>query len=136
MRSVSPRRSVPGVISVFAGIFSQFDMWFCGCDACDETWQEVADSLEDVLLRLARGGVSESLGRGRSGRAQWSLGRPGGVWSGTMPLRGVPRRQRHEWAGQLEQLPEGRWSGWARRLDAPDHDSGGRATKRQDASSR
>lgn len=113
--------SVPGAVSVFAGLFSQFDRCFCGCDMCDETWQEVADALEDVFLQLARDGVAESLEPGRSGRARWSLTRSSGDWSGVMPLKGVRRRQQRLWGEQLSQLADGRWSGWTPRLQIPDH---------------
>jgi len=107
--------AAPGVISVFAGLFSQFDMWFCGCDLCDETWQEVADALEEVFLQLARGGVAEGLKPGRSGQARWSLTSSSRDWSGVMPLKGVRRRERRLWAERLTELSEGRWSGWTPR---------------------
>jgi hypothetical protein len=113
--------SAPGVISVLAGLFSDFEMWFCGCDSCDETWQEVADALEEVFLQLARGGVTEGLEPGRSGRARWSLTSSSGDWSGLMPLKRVRKRQLHRWAEQLAQLPGGRWSGWTPRVTACDH---------------
>jgi len=107
--------AAPGVISVFAGLFSQFDMWFCGCDLCDETWQEVADALEEVFLPLARSGVAESVKPGRSGQARWSLTSSSRDWSGVMPLKGVRRRERRLWAERLTELSEGRWSGWTPR---------------------
>ena len=113
--------SAPGVVSVFAGLFSDFDMWFCGCDSCDETWQEVADALEEVLLQLARGGVAESLKPGRPGQARWSLTSSSRDWSGVVPLEGVRRRQLNQWAEELAQLPGGRWSGWTARAAARDH---------------
>ena len=111
----------PGVLSVFAGFFSQFDLWFCGCEVCDEPWEEIAGSLEEVVLGLAGGGVAESLGPGRSGRARWALTRWRRDWSGTVPSLGVRRRERHRWEDQLAQLPDGRWSGWTVRADADGH---------------
>ena len=127
--------AAPGVISVFAGLFSQFDMWFCGCDMCDETWQGVADALEEVFLLLARGGVAESLEPGRSGRARWSLTSSSMDWSGVMPLKGVRRRQQRHWGEQLSQLADGRWSGWTPRQQSRDHVEEDHASEHQGAPS-
>lgn len=113
--------SAPGVLSVLAGFFSDFDMWFCGCDLCDETWQEVADALEQVVLQLARGGVAESLKPGRPGQARWSLTNSSRDWSGVIPLKGVRRRQLDQWAEELAQLHGGRWSGWTPRVADSGH---------------
>jgi hypothetical protein len=112
----------PGVISVFAGLVSQFDLWFCGCDACDEPWQDVADATEQVVLGLARGGVAERLVPGRLGRpriARFALTKPRATWSGTVPTRGASRRELRRWQGELAGLTDGRWSGWTRRSAEP-----------------
>lgn len=58
----------PGVV-VHAGLLHDFAYPMCGCDACDETWQSVADDLESVVQIVASGGYREEVRR--SGHEFW-----------------------------------------------------------------
>lgn len=58
----------PGVM-VHAGVLHDFPFPVCGCDACDETVETVADRLEMLVLSVAAGGYSE---RYPVGRKRWS----------------------------------------------------------------
>ena len=58
----------PGVM-VHAGVLHGFPFPSCGCDACDETVETVADRLEMLVLTVAAGGYSE---RYPVGRKRWS----------------------------------------------------------------
>ncbi|KQN84395.1 hypothetical protein ASE96_16475 [Arthrobacter sp. Leaf69] len=58
----------PGVM-VHAGVLHDFPFPVCGCDACDETAETVADRLEMLALSVAAGGYSE---RYPVGRKRWS----------------------------------------------------------------
>ncbi|MET4135436.1 DUF6226 family protein [Pseudarthrobacter sp. PvP090] len=58
----------PGVL-VHAGVLQDFPFPVCGCDACDETAETVADRLEMLVLTVAAGGYSE---RYPVGRKRWS----------------------------------------------------------------
>ncbi|KIS27549.1 hypothetical protein TV39_10380 [Arthrobacter sp. SPG23] len=76
---VTPRRSgaapltfvltgYPGV-RIHAGLLHDFPFPACGCDACDETAETVADRMEMLVLAVAAGGYSE---RYPVGRRRWS----------------------------------------------------------------
>ena len=76
---VTPRRSgaasltfvltgYPGV-GIHAGLLHDFPFPVCGCDACDETAETVADRMEMLVLAVAAGGYSE---RYPVGRRRWS----------------------------------------------------------------
>ena len=58
----------PGVI-VHAGVLHDFPFPVCGCDACDETAETVADRMEMLVLTVAAGGYSE---RYPVGSRRWS----------------------------------------------------------------
>lgn len=109
----------PGSIRVLAGWYSEFDMWFCGCDACDEPWEDVADSLEDVILSVAERGTTERLDRRRRGRARyWLDPSRRRMWAGSIPKREM-RPQVLEaastWPGEHD---HGRWMPWTPRTSA------------------
>jgi hypothetical protein len=65
--------SALGMVEVRAGLFSTFDMWFCGCDRCDDNWRDVADSLESVILAIAKNGLTEHVDKRPWGRARYWL---------------------------------------------------------------
>lgn len=49
----------PGV-RLHAGMHD-FPYPVCGCDACDETWHDAADDLEEVVFAVAEGRYSEAI---------------------------------------------------------------------------
>ena len=57
----------PSVI-VHAGVLTDFLFPVCGCDACDDAWEDVAAEMEWQILAVAAGGLSETLSRGRRPR--------------------------------------------------------------------
>ncbi|MBP1136320.1 hypothetical protein JOE31_002552 [Arthrobacter sp. PvP023] len=76
---VTPRRSgaaaltfvltgYPGVL-IRAGLLHDFPFPVCGCDACDDTAETVADRMEMLVLGVAAGGYSE---RYPVGSRRWS----------------------------------------------------------------
>ena len=54
----------PGV-RVRAGMFFEEAFPSCGCDACDETWDAAAEELEQQVLSIAGGGLTEKVGKPR-----------------------------------------------------------------------
>jgi hypothetical protein len=103
----------PGDLDVAAGFFSHFDMWFCGCDYCDDRWQDVADHLEEVVLRVVRDGLTEVIDRRRRGRARFWLDRRRlREWSGSMPKTWSRSSDPAHWSNILASLPQGRWAAY------------------------
>lgn len=106
----------PGVLCVLAGRYSQFDMSFCGCDACDEPWEDVADSLEEVILAVAERGTTERLDRRPRGHARYWLdpSRPR-TWAGSIPMSMMRPAVLDAVRSTSLQLDHGRWLPWTRR---------------------
>ena len=52
--------ALPGVI-VHAGVLHDFPFPACGCDACDETWEQAADALEWTVRTVVEGGYAEAV---------------------------------------------------------------------------
>ncbi|MCI9888669.1 hypothetical protein JT358_09380 [Micrococcales bacterium 31B] len=65
-------------VRIYAGAFRTTAYPHCSCDACDETWQLVADDLEGEVLSIAAGGLAETIGRRRWLR--WSYRRGQGIF--------------------------------------------------------
>src|SRR5580765_5529275 len=55
----------PGVV-VHAGLLHDFLYPQCGCDACDENWESVADELERTVLAVVSGGYREEVRGGET----------------------------------------------------------------------
>ena len=104
----------PGVI-VHAGLLHDFIYPACGCDACDETWQTVADQLEGDVQAVVSGGYREQV-RG-SAQEPWiwhQLITSDGVRSGGTDASADVGAHLRAAAARLETLP-GRWAAWPRR---------------------
>jgi hypothetical protein len=109
----------PGLI-VHAGLLHDFVYPICGCDACDETWQSVADELEWNVEAVVSGGYREDV-RG-SAHEPW-------IWCQLTAADGSHKSSRggvataEAGAGlraaseRLQELP-GRWAAWPRRETA------------------
>ncbi|MGO1801716.1 MAG: DUF6226 family protein [Microbacteriaceae bacterium] len=54
--------SFPSVL-IHAGLMHDFFYPICGCDACDESWERMADSMEWDVAAIVAGGYSESADR-------------------------------------------------------------------------
>ncbi|XTR51758.1 DUF6226 family protein [Pseudarthrobacter sp. So.54] len=77
----------PGVM-VHAGVLHDFPFPSCGCDACDETVETVADRLEMLVLTVAVSGYSERYPVGRQRWSEYALTAVDG--SGSESGRGEP----------------------------------------------
>jgi hypothetical protein len=103
-------------IRVVAGWYSEFDMWFCGCDACDEPWEDVADWLEEVVLSVAERGTTERLDRRRRGRARYWLDASSRRRRAGSISKSAMRSEVLESAiASSRELDHGRWMPWTPR---------------------
>lgn len=102
----------PGVV-VHAGLLHDFWYPACGCDACDETWQSVADELEWNVLAVVSGGYREEV-RG-SRREPWIAyelrSTDGSRRSGGSAASSDAGAQIRAAARRLTALPDG-WAAW------------------------
>lgn len=106
----------PGSMRVLAGWYSEFDMWFCGCDACDEPWEDVADSLEDVILTVVDRGTTERLDRRRRGRARyWLDPSRRSAWAGSIPKQEMRPQLLEAVSSWYRKHEDGRWMPWTPR---------------------
>lgn len=71
--------SFPGV-RVYAGALFSARYPSCGCNACDEEWEAVADELEQNIFTIIGGGFTEHISEPR--RARWSYDRSHGLVKG------------------------------------------------------
>jgi len=69
----------PGV-RVYAGVLFSESYPSCGCNACDERWEPVADELERETFAIVGGGFTEQVSEPR--RAKWSYDRGHGLVKG------------------------------------------------------
>lgn len=65
--------SYPSVI-LDAGVLCSFAHPSCGCDACDETWEDAADDLEWQVLAVAGGGLKEYVSEPRRAKLRYQRG--------------------------------------------------------------
>jgi hypothetical protein len=107
----------PGVV-IRAGVRYRQAFPFCGCDACDETWDDAADDMERLVFAVCDGRFSERIiiphrdaetatvehrieGAGQGGRS--------GIEHGVQTDPALRAD-----AARLNRLPSGRWQPWAR----------------------
>ena len=100
-------------VMVFAGDAFDYNVLSCGCDACDDGIEDLADELERVCFDIAEGYFFE-----RWGRDGLTVGhnRPGvgGSWSG--PTRtGHPRDVRRAVKASQKARGGASWPAWERR---------------------
>lgn len=69
----------PGV-RVYAGVLFSEPYPACGCNACDESWEPLADELEWETFAIVGGGFDEEVSEPR--RAKWSYDRGQGLVKG------------------------------------------------------
>lgn len=70
---------LPG-ISIATGRWHEFPFPVCGCDACDETWENIADEMESVVSSVVSGGYSESVDHSEELPLSFMLEGPQGTW--------------------------------------------------------
>lgn len=103
----------PSVI-VHAGELLDLLFPVCGCDACDESWETVADELEWQVLAVAAGGLRESIRDGDPSTVDMLLESPGiGSIGGGMSAADVDPVRLEQARAVL--AAGGRWPAWVRR---------------------
>jgi Family of unknown function (DUF6226) len=101
----------PGVV-VHAGLLHDFVYPMCGCDACDETWQVVADELESIVQIVASGGYREEVRRiGQQTRIACDLRATDGSHNSSSWVEAGPGADILDAAARLNELPGG-WAPW------------------------
>lgn len=105
--------SFPSVI-VHAGELLELLFPVCGCDACDESWETLADELEWQALAVAAGGLRESVRDGDPPTIETLLESPGiGSIGGEMSAAELDAARVDK---ALAVLAGGsRWPAWVRR---------------------
>lgn len=115
----------------------------CGCDACDERWEPVADELEWETFAIAGGGFTEEVSEPRL--AKWSYDRGRGLVKGmgqtvSYRLRALDGESEKSGQSRAEDVPapllksaraeldavaalsaDGNWLPWPRRALTPDN---------------
>lgn len=102
---------LPG-IHLHAGAVTSWSFPSCGCDACDEVWDEVADELEETVRAVVTGGFAERLRR--QGLSWWmehsTSSRDRDSWASQRVSRGEVKELR----GRMSEVPDN-WHAWPRR---------------------
>lgn len=101
--------SFPSVI-VHAGVLHDFLYPVCGCDACDETWERQADSMEWDVQAVVEGGYEERAGRQGEG---FRLSGADGSRSSSGRSQDVPRARLDAASRVLADI-DGRWNAWSK----------------------
>lgn len=102
----------PGVV-VRAGVLHETLFPVCGCDACDEGWQELADDLEELVLAVADGRFCEEIAGRAPVRVSYEIfAADGSVRSGTS--RNMPAERLGYARKALAALPGTGWRPWPR----------------------
>ncbi len=103
----------PGVRAA-AGLLSEFSFPTCGCDACDEGVEGLAEQMEQKVFAVARGCFMEILELGGNASMRiWGDDWGNGETSNTR--REMSRAERTHVRRTLKALPEQRWQPWATR---------------------
>lgn len=105
----------PGIV-LMAGALLVEPVPVCGCDACDENWETVADDLEWMVFAVVEGGFTERVTRRPRTRVSHRLERSDG-YRGGKGLAGADttRRQLADARDRLAPLHGGRWEPWSPR---------------------
>jgi hypothetical protein len=100
----------PG-IRLRTGLLRDFPAPQCGCEACDETWSDCADNLEQHVLAVCEGRYRESLS---GGWVEYEFVDPDGVpvESGRGQADAHRAVELATARSRLEALPGGRWAPW------------------------
>lgn len=109
----------PGVV-IRAGVRSRAAFPVCGCDACDETWEKVADDMECLVLAVAEGTFVERIALTSDGTAsvEYAIRSPNGTGRGGSRGGVEADSGLRDDAARLDRLPGGHWQPWTSRPKA------------------
>ncbi len=104
----------PGVV-LRAGLRCTAAFPACGCDACDETWDNAADDMERLVLAVTDGRFSERIDLAGDGKAtvEHTIEILGGPGQSRAAFGVEPDQSLRDDAARLDSLPAGRWQPWA-----------------------
>ncbi|MEO7588349.1 MAG: DUF6226 family protein [Arachnia sp.] len=106
--------SRPSVV-IHAGELSDAPFPLCGCDACDDSWEMMADLMEDFVLAVVDGRFFERIGPGSNPWEESGMRTPDGVNEGSRQEHTQSPRKRVRRAQEtLGNLPQG-WTPWPRK---------------------
>lgn len=100
----------PG-LSVHSGLLLDAHYPHCGCDACDEEWQAVADELEEQVLAVVTGNFREGVVPAAELPVQHAFTFPGGGRSGQSRAEDFPVERLSMAREVLRDVPDG-WAPW------------------------
>ena len=106
-------------VEIRAGVRFREAFPSCGCDACDETWDNAADEMERLVLAVTDGKFSERIALPGAPAATASVEHrieaPGGWVRSGVTHGAQPDAALRDDAARLDRLPRGRWQPWTRR---------------------
>jgi Family of unknown function (DUF6226) len=105
----------PGVV-LRAGLRCSAAYPACGCDACDETWEQAADDMERLVFAVTDGRFTERVDLASDGKAtvEHSIETSGGPGRSRVAHGVEPDPGLGDDAARLDGLPAGRWQPWPR----------------------
>jgi Family of unknown function (DUF6226) len=109
----------PGVV-IRAGVRCRAAFPACGCDACDDTWEKVADDMECLVFAVAEGTFVEriALTSGGTASVEYTIRSPNGTGRGGSSGGVEADAGLRDDAARLDRLPVGRWQPWPRKSKA------------------
>ncbi len=110
---------LPGIV-LMAGALLVEPLPVCGCDACDDSAETVADDLEWMVFAIVEGGLTERVARNPRTRVSHRLERSDG-YRGGEGLAGADttRKELSDARARLAPLDGGRWEPWSPREKTP-----------------
>lgn len=101
-------------VEVHAGELRDGNFPPCGCDACDYSWETLADDMEELVVAVAGGRFWERMGRGKHPFVESGYSTGDGETSNRAEGSNLPSPRLQRAQKVLAQLPNG-WEAWPRR---------------------
>jgi hypothetical protein len=105
----------PGIV-LRAGLRHRAAFPACGCDACDETWENAADDMEQLVFAVTDGRFGERITVPSDGKVtvEYRIKTSGGAGRSGVTHGVEPDPGLRADAARLSSLPAGRWQPWTR----------------------
>jgi len=104
---------LPGIV-LMAGVLLEEPLPVCGCDACDDSAEALADDLEWRVFAVVEGGFAERVTRGLRTRVSHRFERSDGYRGGEgLAAAGTTRKKMSAARARLAPLDGGRWEPWS-----------------------